>query len=240
MKQIKIALITLMLLGGINHSQAQFKEKVVRWWFKTADMLRPTPWTIGLGWNIVDDNGNAWKKIFAVSSSWNALAFPSAFKVEKYIDKGWSGMFNFAVDQYKVGKLINSDIPSTSSSLFMSFDLNAKYDFTELYDVNTKWFGLPTKMFDFYAASGFGYTYRNTARFGGAGTFNIGFGMNAIFYKGWGMNIQAMSKFGLASPFFKTPTNYLQYNFGAIYQFKQGHRKFGKQNGMRKKYYIKT
>ncbi len=240
MKKFKIALLTLMFLGTLTSVNAQFGVKLRNFIVETSNYLRPTPWTVGLGWNIVDDNGTPWKKIFDAGNSWQIAPFPTSLRGEKDMTKGWSVMLNINFNQYKAGKLVNSDLPATSSSLFMSYDVNAKYNFSHLFDFSSKVFKLPEKLLDVYMASGFGYTYRNTAKVSGAATYNIGFGMTAIFYKGWGMNLEAMSKFGLKGPIFKTPSNYLQYNFGAVYRFKQGPRKLGRRNGLRKRYYIKS
>ena len=194
MKSLKVVLISLILMGMVNTSNAQFKDKFLRWWVETGVALRTTPWTFGLGWNIVDDNGNPWKKIFDVNKAWNLAPYPGSVRAEKDMTKGWSVMFNFDINQYYVGKIINSD-RNTKSSLFMSFDLNAKYDFKHLFDFSSK-IGFPPNQWDVYMASGFGYTSRNSNKVKGCGTFNIGFGTTAIFYKGWGMNLEAMSKLG--------------------------------------------
>ncbi len=241
MKNIKIIILAVILTASVKQANAQ-KSKFAIAWYKMIDDLQPTPWTAGLGWNIVDDNGKPFKKIFDAGKSWNIPPYPSVFRAEKDFTKGWAAMFNFNFNQYKAGKLVNSDIPSTSSSIFMSFDLNAKYNFSQLYDFSSKLFKLPPKLLDVYMASGFGYTSRNTSRFKGAGTYNIGFGMTAIFYKGWGMNLEAMSKFGLAGPgpLFKTPTNYLQYNFGAVYRFKIPAKSLGKRTRRNKNVHIQT
>ncbi len=232
MKKIKLIILALFLFVGVQTTSAQFKTKFLASWYKVMAVLRPTPWTVGLGWNIVEDNGNAWKKIFDVKPSWNFQYYPSSIRAEKELIEGWSAMFNFNFNQYKTGKNINGDIPA-ASTIFLSFDLNAKYNFSHLYDFSSKLFKLGPNLIDVYAASGFGYTYRKTARFGGTGTYNIGFGTTAIVYKSWGFNLEAMCKFGLAAPFFKTPTNYLQYSFGAVYRFKLNPQSFGKRRKIR-------
>lgn len=228
MKNIKIILVTLIFSISVNGLKAQtFGAKIERAWYKTMATLRPTPWVIGLGWNIVDDDGNPFHKIVN-GKSLNAYPFINTFRLEKYIDKGWSATFNFSYNNYVVGKLINSDIPSTSSSNFMSFDLNAKYDFCALYNINEKWFNTEKNVLDLYSTFGFGYTVRNISRVNNVGTLNIGFGTNIWIYNNWGLNLQSSAKFGLKAPFLTTPSNYLQHCFGVIHLFKT--RKGSKSN----------
>jgi len=235
LKNLKTILIAMVVVCQVGTVAAQANGT---FWIKLGVMMRRTPWTVGLGWNIVDDNGYAFKKIFDVKNSWNAPFYPSIARCEKYFDKGWSAVFNASFNQYKVGKWINDNKGSTSSSIFMSYDFNTKYDFTYLYDISDKWFHKLEKIVDVYATSGFGFTYRNTARVKSAATYNIGFGTTAILYDGWGINLEAMSKFGLKSPFFSTPSNYLQYTVGAVYRFKAGPGKIGRRHGLKKRYII--
>ncbi len=187
-------------------------------WERFIMPFRKSPWIVGPGWNIVDDNGNAWRKIFAAKSSWHLPPFPSSIYLEKMYTKGWSFVFAFNANRYKAGKLVNSDIPSTANYMLLAFDLNAKFDFNELYDFN-KLIDPNIKYFDYYGTFGFGYTNRSAPRVHSAVTLNLGFGANVWIYEGWGINLQSMSKFGLASPFFRTPKNYLQYSFGVVYKW---------------------
>jgi OOP family OmpA-OmpF porin len=233
-RSIKIALLALVLLTFAQTVFSQAKVNVFA--IKLGVIMRQTPWTVGLGWNIVDDDGRRFSKIFAAKSGWSMPPYPSSARCEKYFDKGWSAVFNVQYNRYKDGKMVNGDIKTTGMNL--SFDLNAKYDFTFLYDISTLWFKQASKVADVYMTSGFGFTARNTARVHGVATYNIGFGATAIIYQGWGINLEAMSKFGLASPFFSTPSNYLQYTIGAVYRFKMNQR-IGRKNGVGRRYMIK-
>lgn len=236
-KNIKIALVFAIVFSQAGFIVAQATGGST-FFIKLGVMMRRTPWTVGLGWNIVDDNGHAYKKIFDVKNSWNLPFYPSIARCEKYFDKGWSAVFNGSFNQYKPSKLINDINPHGTTSIFMAYDLNTKYDFTYLYDISDKWFGSLEKIVDVYATSGFGFTYRNTAKVKSCATYNIGFGMTAILYQGWGINLEAMSKFGLKGPIYETPANYLQYTFGAVYRFKPGPGKIGAKHGLKKRYII--
>jgi hypothetical protein len=221
MKKIKTPFLIFVFLVCFYNIKAQsFGSRIKNSWYKMVSTLKPTPWVIGVGWNMVADNGNPFKKDFK-SRTWQAPAYQTTFRLEKYIDKGWSAVFYFSYNKFKKGSLINSEIPAPANSDLIAFDFNAKYNFCELYDVNQKWFKFKEKVFDLYATSGIGYTIRHTLRVKDVCTFNFGFGTNIWLYKGWGVNLQAMAKFGLTGPLIKTPTNYLQASFGVIYTFKK-------------------
>ena len=80
MKNIRIAFIVALLLTGITNAQAQFFET-----------LKDGPLTIGVGWNVVDDDGQAWPLINP--SGWSLKPFPSSLKIEKYYQGGFSFVF---------------------------------------------------------------------------------------------------------------------------------------------------
>ena len=213
MKKFKVALIALVI--GVSCSQVVAQSLA---WERFIMPFRKSPWILGLGWNIVEDNGNAWKKIFAAKSSWHMPYFPASLTIEKMYTKGWSFVAPINLNIYKPGKLVNSDIPSTASYMFISSDLNARYDFNQLYDFN-KLIDPAKIFFDYYGTFGSGYTYRSAPRVKSAATLNLGFGANIWIAQGFGINLQSMAKFGMASPFFSTPKNYLHYTFGAVYKF---------------------
>jgi hypothetical protein len=232
MRQIKLLLVASFLLTRFGSSQAQGFSQAMR----TFGLdLRNAPWVFGVHWHIVDDDGFAFKRIFKAKESWNIPPYPCRITVEKYYKKGFSFEFQAAFNQYKVGKLINSDKPLTAPGIFLSFDINGKFNFCELYDFN-KLFGLgEKKIFDIYGIHGWGYTYRSTPRVGNAATFNIGFGFNAWVYENWGVQVQAMSKFGLDAPLFRTPKNYLNYSFGVVYKLKPAPMSLGKRYKFKKR-----
>ena len=224
MKHLKIALFALFITVALNTSKAQGISAL---WYKTVGAVRNVTWTPNVGWNIVDDNGNPWKKIFDAAQSWNFPPYPTRIGIDGAYKKGWQFGFHFTYNRYKVGKLINGDL--LTSSNFFAFDANAKCSLWELYDINPL-MGLPEKsIFDIYCTGGIGFTIRNTSRVGPCATSNVGFGLNAFVYKGWGIQLEAMSKFGVASPFFKTPANYVQYTFGVVYKFKPKPVSLGKR-----------
>lgn len=181
-------------------------------------------WILGVGWNIVDDNGLKSEKIFDVSGSWNLSPYPTTIKVEKVFDKGFSLALNAANNTYEKGKLVNGEKVTTSTTNFLSFDLNGKYNFCHLYDINTKLFHFEKQVFDIYATHGYGVTFRDHAKYGTVATANLGGGLNAWVLGDFGINIEAVGKFGIEKPFIKTGSNYTQYSFGIVYKLQPVHQ----------------
>jgi OOP family OmpA-OmpF porin len=215
MKKLKITLVALSILASLNFAKAQGASAA---WYKLIGAVRNTTWTANAGWNIVDDNGQKWKQIFDAGTSWNCPPYPTRIGIDGQFKSGWDFGFHFSFNNYKGGKQINNDF--VTSSFFYAFDANAKIHLWELYDINPL-IGLPAKSYlDIYGTGGIGFTIRNTKTVGPCATSNVGFGLNAHLYKGFGIQLEAMSKFGAVSPFYKTGANYLQYTFGVIYKFK--------------------
>jgi hypothetical protein len=227
MRKMKISLLALVVLAGMNTAEAQFADRLNTAWKYTKAKWKEGAWSVGLGWSIVEDEGRPFKGIADVKN-WNFPGFPGQLNCEKYFDKGFSFALNATYNQYKPGKLINNEIISTSST-FLALDLNVQYDFTHSYDINQKWFRLKYKVFDMYGATGFGYTYRSLHSGPGVGTYNIGIGMHAWIYEGFGINLNSMAKFGLVAPIIHTNTNYLMYSVGIIYRIKvKDHLRFAR------------
>ncbi len=227
MKHLKLTLVALVMFAALNNGKAQSGLNAA--WYKLLGAVKSTTWTANLGWNIVDDNGQPWKKIFDAGNSWNFPPYPAKLGIDGAYRSGWDFGFQFTYNRYKAGKLINDFTPSTSSSNFFAFDANTKLHLWELYDLNPL-MGLPAKSYiDIYGTGGIGFTIRNTKTVGPCATSNIGFGLNAHIYKGFGIQLESMAKFGVVQPFFKTPANYLQYTFGVIYKFKPKPVSLGKR-----------
>jgi hypothetical protein len=198
MKNLRIVLVIVLSFTGITQSQAQF-----------LNTLKTSPWVIGVGWNIVDDNGEP-GSVFATSEEWNLKAYPSSFRVEKEYKDGLSFVLTGSYNDYDGSK--NTEVSST----FLAFDLGVKYNFMQLYNINDKWFKFSDNVFDIYTALSFGVTERSKDIVGTSPTVNLGFGMNAFIYNGWGINLDVQGKLGLTGGFISTPANYSQYSFGVI------------------------
>ena len=214
MKSIKIIIVAVFIFTVTGQANAQFFQK-----------LANGDWIVGAGWNIVDDNGQKMGDLFGQGGSWSMLGYPSSVRVEKNYNAPLSFVFLGAYNQYSDSKVINGEFHDEAST-FLSFDLNAKYNFMHLYNVNTEWFGFETDVFDIYGSFGGGFTHRSTNQVGNQGTVNLGVGMNAFVYKNWGFNIDATAKFAVQD-FWHTAANYTHYSIGVLYKLKSSKRLYG-------------
>lgn len=166
-------------------------------------------WIFGLGWNVVDDNGNPFKKLFAAKSSWSIPFYPSQLSAEIIREHGLSYGATFCFNRYKSGKLINSEIIG-GRYFFFSWDAFAKYHFNE-HITNMK------KQYDPYFLLGAGYTLRFIRPYNSTFTFNVGAGINIWFNDKWGMNLQTVGKLGIRAPFIRNGSNYMHHSGGVVY-----------------------
>jgi hypothetical protein len=178
--------------------------------FEGNGLKRRPEWIWGIGWNAVDDNSNAFGKLFDIRKSWNIRPYPTQLSVDR--TRGglisYGGVFNF--NRYKAGKIIYGG-PAPFTALFFSLDGNVKFHFGQL-------IRLPYQ-YDIYLPAGAGYTLRFVPPYISTFTFNLGLGGNYWVYDWLGINVQSMAKFGIKSPIFKTPSNYLQHSIGIVVNF---------------------
>lgn len=183
MKILKITLLAL-LFSHYAQSQSNF-------------------WLLGVGFNVVDDDGRPMTNVFNLTNGWNALPIPSTFICEKYFNNMLSVEFNQSINSYSIGNLRDGDT-LTKSVFFMSDDLSAKFHFNSLYN-KLKWF-------DPYAIGGLGSTLRQKSV---VPTGSFGFGANFWITSRFGINVQSCAKFSFSN----SGTNYLQHSFGVRYKF---------------------
>ena len=174
----------------------------------------PYKWMLGIGWNVVDDDGRAFCQPFDAKQSWNYQLYPTRLNADFYLRKGLSIEFTGCYNQYKAGKLINDS--TNVSGLFLSFDANVKYSFYSFF--------LPSKWFDPYVSLGLGGTHRDTYETTFQPTFNAAIGANFWIYRGLGIQIQTSGKFGITGDFYSTHADYLQHTAGFVYKFQPRRR----------------
>lgn len=204
MKYFTQFVLVCLILSFSTHALAQKsgrKSKFIR-------TIQKTVWTAGVSGVVIDDDANAFKKLFDVKENWNLLPFPTNAHLEGFIDKGLSVEGSFTYMRLKKGKILGDHYVRPINSSLISFDANAKYDLNEVIG--------DTKAFSPYAIAGLGYTYRSNTLNKSAVTANIGLGFNVWIYKGWGLNVQSMGKFALNKA---TGRNYLQHSVGVVYRF---------------------
>jgi hypothetical protein len=230
MKKTIILVLTILSVLSATNAVAQSSKFSLKKFLNVAAInLKPTPWIVGLGGNVIDDDGKPFQSLFDTKKSWNIQAYPTRATIEKTMLYGWSTEFAFNYNRIKTGKNINGDI-RTQTGNYLSFDLSGKFNFNEFFKEKT-WF-------DIYLIHGYGYTYRDAVNYKNVITANVGFGADAWVYDDMlGINIQTQAKFGLNSPFIKTGANYLQHSLSIIYRFNTVGKKSG--GGARYKFFKK-
>ncbi len=223
MKHLSISFFILFSLAFSLVGMAQGKKSKGQFWENVQRSTMRSPWIVGLGWNVVDDDGKPFNKLFDANKSWNVVPFPSKVSCEKVLIQGWSVEFAACYNQLKNGKTLNNDVLKSTQSFF-SADINGKFSFAE--------FAKNLAFFDPYVLHGYGYTYRGAGKTTSAATANIGLGFNCWVYDDMiGINVQSQAKFALKSPFIKTSGNYLQHSLGVVYKFQVSESRYGQRPG---------
>jgi OmpA-OmpF porin, OOP family len=206
---ISVGNIMAQMKPGTKNRSSATESPIKRFFTKT-------PWTFGISGHVVEDDGKSFTNLFNVGKSWNFLPYPTRLTIDGYYKSGFSFQGEFAYNQYKSGKDINSEIISNTWTFF-SADINVKYDLNEVFG--------PTNWFDPYVAAGHGYTLRTGAPKPNTVTFNMGLGANFMIWENLGFNLQSMAKFSMI----EGTSNYLHHSVGVVYRIEGGHgRKPGK------------
>lgn len=229
MKNLKTALVVILLVAGFGTSNAQFS----RWWYQFMAQMRQTKWVVGAHWNVVEDDGRPFQKLFDVNRAWDLPGYPSRVTVEKYLKDGWSVEASLTYNRYRSGKLINGNDVVGGDKTFFCFDALGKYDFNKLYNLNDAMFG-GQQILQPYGTFGLSYTYRAFGTFPHSPNLDLGLGLNVWAYENWGVQLQGLSKFGMIGRFFWSHANYMQYTFGVVYKINP--KKGGAGSGSRYKF----
>ena len=223
-------------LLGVNNVFGQKTKATTRTTKERETKARPTKskgkvikrkgaddyWMIGIGGNVVDDDGSPFKKLFNAGPRWNLRPYPTRLTLEKSLPKTFSieGAFNFNL--YKGNKIINNEVGK--SGIFLSGDVNLKNDFNRM--VNKEgWFNP-------YVIYGLGTTFRTVRSIPIGGNLNIGFGFNLWLSNSVGFNFQSIAKFGVSTRFPRSSQNYLQHSTGIVIKISKG----GKANFFKRRY----
>lgn len=191
-KNVTIALTAFLMFAGVSSVTAQETTPTEKKPFGV--WLTKTPWIVGFGGEIIDDNNSS--KIFRSLTKYTY--YPAKFTAEKVLKKGWSAQFAFAST-------------SLNPHNYLGIDLNGKYDFNNLIG-DTKWF-------DPFAVLGLGYTYRDLTPLASNDdpksssnlvNFNAGLGANLWIFPNVAITGQGLAKF--------TKNNYLQASLGLSFR----------------------
>lgn len=160
-------------------------------------------WIFGLGFNAIDDSGNAYGNLFDIKKAWNAVPFPSRLSIGKYFKSGIGIEGILAYNKYKKGKIVDN-FPLTNDKDYFSMDSRLSYDLNKIVG-DTGWF-------DPYLGVGIGYTYANDIS---RGTYNGVIGFRVWFSDKLGLDVNSSGKWAM-KPRVK---NHLQHVIGLVYRF---------------------
>jgi hypothetical protein len=163
----------------------------------------------GVFWNFIDDDGRQLRKLLAVDG-FNALAFPSALKLEYYIESGFTVETVVSFNRYKERNLVNGK--DGFSGFAMAWDVHGHYNFS---NVLYHWMW---DMFEPFAHLGFSYTIRPYNIRHQMLSPSIGGGMNIMINEEWGVQFRSTFKMAVYPQFFRN-SNYLHHHMGVIYRF---------------------
>lgn len=208
--------------------------------------MKQTPWVFGHGWNIIHDDAGKWfHNLLNVDKAWNMAPYPLRFTCEKYLynqydsispKRGWSVELMAAYNRYGIGNILSDSknpVFVDKEYQFLSFDVHAKYNFNKLVDLN-KLLGAKKEIFQPFGTFGLGYTYRTLPAHPGCGTINAGLGFNLWIYKGIGIQLQSLAKFGLEDNFPHAGSNYLQHSISIVYKLQQSSNSGGNRYKFKK------
>lgn len=176
--------------------------------FGQATTVLDVPWTIGLGVNIVDNDGD---QFGSLNNNWNfknPITLSGEYRFKKYL----AGNMTISFNSLSSDNLQNG-VKLPTNSLLFAMDANAKLYFDQFFmpDYKLNWI-------EMYVLAGLGYTTveldsTNT------GTFNGGLGLQVWFndMKNFGLRLQAAGKWGFVDQ--RYLNNYKQYSFELIYRF---------------------
>ncbi len=209
MKRLKLAFLAILLIGCFGlYSQ----DTIV---LTSKDSLMESSWMVGVGWNFIDDSGDAFRDFTTIRDQWNGIALPSRVNIGKYFENGLGIEAIASYNRYKRGNIIDGVILSEFKDYF-SIDSRLSYDLNKLVG-HTAWF-------DPYVGVGIGYADANDVP---RGTYNAIIGFRTWFSDRWGLDFSSSGKWSFGNE----ASNHIQHAVAVVYQFniKKGLTKKGEE-----------
>lgn len=169
----------------------------------SKDSIVQSSWMIGVGYNFVDDSGDAFKHLTAFKTQWNTVAYPSRLSVGRYFKSGLGVEAIGTYNKYKKGKLVEGVI-NDSDKNYYAIDSRLSYDLNKIIG-QTGWF-------DPYVGAGFGYTDSNNNP---GATYNAVVGFRVWFSDRLGLDLNSSGKWRTSNE----GTNHVQHGASVVYQF---------------------
>ena len=178
----------------------------------SKDSIVQSSWMFGVGYNFIDDSGDAFNDFTTIKDQWNAVAFPSRISLGRYFKNGLGIEAIGTYNKYNKGNTIDGiTIPEDID--YFGLDTRLSYDLNKLIG-ETAWF-------DPYVGVGVGYTDANNEP---RGTYNAVVGFRTWFSDRWGLDFSSSGKWSFGTD----ATNHIQHAAGIVYQF-------GMEKGLSKK-----
>ncbi|WP_422080664.1 OmpA family protein [Ulvibacterium sp.] len=181
----------------------------------SKDSIVISSWMVSLGYNFVDDSGDAFNDFTTIKDQWNAVAFPSRISIGRYFESGIGIEAIATYNNYKEGNIIDGSVNPEDISYF-GLDTRLSYDLNKIIG--------QTGFFDPYVGAGLGYTDANNV---GRGTYNAIIGFRTWFSDRWALDLNSSGKWSFGNE----ASNHIQHAAGVIYQFdiKKGLSKKGQE-----------
>lgn len=188
--------VLAFLLVGQSYSQEEVQ-------LTAKDSIVKSAWMFGVGFNAVDDSGDAFNDFTTIKDQWNAVPFPSRLSIGRYFESGLGLEAIATYNNYKEGNIIDGRVNPEDKSYY-GFDTRLSYDLNKLIG-ETGWF-------DPYVGAGLGYTDANDI---GRGTYNAVVGFRTWFSDRWGLDFNSSGKWSFGNE----ATNHIQHGAGVVYRF---------------------
>ncbi len=114
----------------------------------SKDSVVVSSWMFGVGWNFIDDSGDAFNDVTTIKDQWNGVAFPSRLSLGRYWKSGLGLEVIGTYNNYKEGNTIDG-ITITEDIPYWGIDTRLSYDLNKLVG--------QTGFFDPYVGVGLGY-----------------------------------------------------------------------------------
>ena len=153
----------------------------------SRDSLVQSSWMFGLGYNFIDDSGDAFNDFTTIKDQWNAVAFPSRISIGRYFKNGLGIEAIGTYNKYNKGNTIDGiTIPEDID--YYGLDTRLSYDLNKLIG-ETAWF-------DPYVGVGVGFADANNEP---RGTYNAVVGFRTWFSDRWGLDLSSSGKWSFGT-----------------------------------------
>ncbi|WP_282162939.1 OmpA family protein [Ulvibacterium marinum] len=205
---LRLLVVTLFVSSTIFSQEEELQ-------LTSKDSIVLSSWMVSLGYNFVDDSGDAFNDFTTIKDQWNAVAFPSRVSIGRYFESGIGIEAIATYNNYKEGNIIDGRVNPEDISYF-GLDTRLSYDLNKVIG--------QTGFFDPYVGAGLGYTDANNV---GRGTYNAIIGFRTWFSDRWALDLSSSGKWSFGNE----ATNHIQHAAGVIYQFniKKGLSKKGQE-----------